>query len=195
VNNEEKKKLEDTLNTEVIPVTIADSNLIGVLSKGVGNRFAVASSTNQRELKQLEEIGLKIHKMKEISAVGNLLEVQEKGGIASPLIPKKEKEALEEFFGTELQSRMTAHSELAGACLITTKKGFLVNPNSEPEEMEKIEEIFKVPGMRTTANYGDIFIGNSILANNYGIVAGELTSGPELSRIDEGLHPEIITDR
>ncbi|MEK6902504.1 MAG: hypothetical protein AABX02_02875, partial [archaeon] len=63
---------------------------------------------------------------------------------------------------------------------------------TEPHEMEQLEAIFKVPGMTTTANYGDAFIGNSVLVNKHGGVVGERTSGPELARIDEGLHPGLL---
>jgi len=45
---------------------------------------------------------------------------------------------------------------------------------------------FKVKGIPATANYGDRFIANSVIANSKGTATGANTSGPEMARIDEG---------
>ncbi len=183
------KKLEDTLNVKAIATTIADTHLLGVLGKGLGKKIAVASTVSDEEVHFLEKHGIQVHVMDEITAIGNLLCIQKNGGIISPLIPEMERKKLSTFFGVTMHAMAVAKSELAGSCILATEKGFLAHPRTEPEEMEALDAIFKVPGMTTTANYGDPFPGNSVLANSYGIMVGEKTSGPELARIDEGLHP------
>jgi translation initiation factor 6 len=183
------KKLEDTLNVKAIVTTIADTHLLGVLGKGLGKKIVVASTISKEEIQTLEKHGIHVHVMDDITAIGNLLCVQKNGGIISPLIPDAERKKIEKFLGIPLHVASVSKSELAGSCVLATEKGFLAHPKAEPEEMEMLESIFKVPGMRTTANYGDPFPGNSIIANTYGCVVGERTSGPELARIDEGLHP------
>lgn len=191
LDKKETKRIEETMSVEVIPTTLADSHLVGAMARGLGKKFAVAHTINGDEKKELESLGLQLHVMKEITAIGNLLCLQKNGGIISPLITMNEAQRLEQFFGIALHSKMVAKSELAGACVLATEKGFLAHPKTEPAEMEALEAIFKVPGMTTTANYGDAFVGNSILANAHGILVGERTSGPELARIDEGLHPGL----
>ncbi len=183
--------MEETLNVETISTTIANSHLTGVLARGYEKSFAVANHTNDHELDYLKSQGLKIHVMNEISAIGNLLCMQKNAGIISPNISETEKKSLEKFFGITLHSMLVARSELAGSSLIATEKGFLANPRTTPTEMEQLESLFNAKGMTTTANYGDAFIGNSILANMHGIIVGEKTSGPEMARIDEGLHPGL----
>lgn len=188
------KKLEDTLNVKAIVTTIADTHLLGVLGKGLGKKIIVASTISPEEVHVLEKHGIHVHVMDEITAVGNLLCIQKNGGIISPLIPDVERKKIEKFLGIPLHVMSVSKSELAGSCVIATEKGFLAHPKTMPEEMEALEAIFKVPGMTTTANYGDPFPGNSVLANTYGIMVGEKTSGPELARIDEGLHPLSPTE-
>lgn len=183
------KKLEDTLNVKAIATTIADTHLLGVLAKGLGKKLIVASTISNEEKHHLEKNGIHVHVMDEITAIGNLLCIQKNGGIISPLIPDVERRKLEKFLGIKLHVMSVAKSELAGSCVLATEKGFLAHPRTEPTEMETLDTIFHVRGMTTTANYGDPFPGNSILANSYGIMVGERTSGPELARIDEGLHP------
>ncbi len=191
IQTKELKKIEEALNVEAIPLTIAASHLVGALSKGHGKKFVVASTISSNEKEKMEKQGIHTHTMKEITAIGNLLCLQKNAGIISPLVPSQEKQKIEKFFGIKLHTQLIAKSELPGSCLIATEKGFLAHPKAEPNEMETIENLFKVSGMRTTANYGDAFIGNSILANNHGAIVGERTSGPELARIDEGLHPGL----
>lgn len=187
----EAKKIGETLGVETLALTIANSHLLGVLARGFDDKFAVANHINENELDFLHESGIKTHVMKDISAIGNLLCMQKHAGIISPNIHEMEIKALEQFFGIPMHPLLVARSELAGSSIIATEKGFLANPRTAPHEMEHLESLFKVPGMTTTANYGDAFIGNSILANKHGVIVGERTSGPELSRIDEGLHPGL----
>jgi translation initiation factor 6 len=191
INPKENKQIADTLGVETYALTIANSHLIGVLARGYGKKFAVANHITDHELESLHAQGIDVHVMREISAIGNLLCMQKNAGIISPNIHEVERDALEKFFRIPLHPLLVARSELAGSSVIATEKGFLANPRTAPHEMEHMESLFKVPGMTTTANYGDAFIGNSILANAHGVVVGERTSGPELSRIDEGLHPGL----
>ncbi len=187
----EIKKIEDTLNVKTIPTTIADTHLLGVLGKGLGKKLLAASTITKEEITHLEKNGIHVHVMNEITAIGNLVCIQKNGGIISPLIPEKERISIEKFLGITLHVMSIASSELAGSCVLATEKGFLAHPRTTPEEMEALDRIFHAAGITTTANYGDPFPGNSVIANTYGIVVGERTSGPELARIDEGLHPGL----
>lgn len=194
IDKKEAKRIEETLNVETIQTTIANSHLIGALSRGLKKKFAVAHTIDKLEKEHLEKIGIKIHQTRNITAIGNLLAMHANGGIASPLIHPLEVQALEEFFNVKIHTKTIASSEIVGSSILATDKGFLAHPRTEPNDMEWLESVFRVPGMTTTANYGDPFIANSILANAHGAIVGERTSGPELSRIDEGLHPGLLNE-
>ncbi len=191
IDQKENKRIGETLNVDVIPTSIGNSFLNGVLSRGLGNKFCVASDIQDNEIDHLKSNGIHIHVLKEISAVGNLLCMQKNAGIISPTISLDEKKDLEEFFGIPLHAMLIGKSELAGSSLVATEKGFLANPRASVEQLEMLEKLFRVAGMTTTANYGDPYVGNSVLANAFGTMVGERTSGPELARIDEGLHPGL----
>ncbi|MDP2665952.1 MAG: translation initiation factor IF-6 [Candidatus Diapherotrites archaeon] len=192
VEQKESKRIAETLGVETLPTRLADSPLIGVLSRGYGKKFTLANCTQEEEVDALRAMGIDTLVLRDTSAVGNLVHVNRHAGLISHLIPEKDRVAIEAFFGKVLHRSTIAKSDLAGACLVGNERGYLVHPKAEAAEMQKIEDWLKIPGMRTTANYGDPFIGNSILANKHGIMVGELTSGPELARIDEGLNPGLI---
>jgi translation initiation factor 6 len=72
-----------------------------------------------------------------------------------------------------------------GALAVVTNNGMLAKTSVTDEELASLEGIFKVKGAVGTANMGVPFVGLCMLANKHGFVAGELTSGYELNRIDE----------
>ncbi|MFH1588032.1 MAG: translation initiation factor IF-6 [Candidatus Diapherotrites archaeon] len=190
-NTAEKKELKE-LNKmcgELVPATIASSSLIGVFSKSLDEKILVTHLIEKNEKKNLEKAGMEVKEI-DLTAIGNLIALNENGGIASPLISKKQVKEAEDFFGVKFTVTKIGGSDLTGSCICVTNKGFIIHPNIAEKEFSLLEKIFKVKGAPTTANYGDKFVGNSVLANTKGIIAGMLTTGPELARIDEGLNGE-----
>jgi len=66
-------------------------------------------------------------------------------------------------------------------------RAFLVNPNASKDEVKRIEVALMVKGGSSTANTGDVFVRNSVLANKRGIILGESTTPYEINRIEEAL--------
>ncbi len=190
VHPKELKMIETQLEAKTIKASLGNSSLIGVLSKGIGNRLAVSSISEDSEIKALEKEGIEVLRVGGFTSTGNLIALNEKGGIASPLFSEKERETLEGFFGVKLEAMRVAESELCGACVTVTNKGFICHPNVSEEGFSRLEKLFGARGMPSTANYGDLFVGNSVIANSKGVIAGSITSGIELSKIDEGMRGE-----
>jgi translation initiation factor 6 len=183
---EEIKNWEDIFQVEIIPTSIAGSALLGVLCRGNSQGFLLPSITEERELKTLEEQGIKVKQIN-ITAIGNLLTFNDAQGLASELIGEKMVKEIEKFLKIKLTRKNLAEVEITGSSLLVTNKGFIVNPNVSEEEFTLIKKTFGLEGSATTANYGDPFVSNNVLANSSGVVAGINTSGPEMVRIDEAL--------
>lgn len=183
----EVKKTEEFFGIEVIQTSIAGSSLIGSLVKGNSKGFIVPEITEEKERKFLEEQGIKVKKVDGLSALGNLIGLNDFGGIVSPLIRKNAFEEIKGFFGIKLKQMKIANSEVVGSCIITTNKGFVVHPEIKESELKEITSILNVQGSASTANYGDPFVANDILANSKGVLIGEYTSNAEMLMIDEGL--------
>jgi translation initiation factor 6 len=125
--------------------------------------------------------------MNGVNALGNLIALNDFGGISSPLLSEKMVKELNRFFSLEFIRNEIAKTDVVGSCIVVTNKGFLVNPNTSKKEFELLKKTFKVEGQLGTANYGDPFVANDVLANSKGALVGEQTSGHELIRVDEGL--------
>lgn len=189
-HSKETKDFEALLGTEIIRAKIADSSLIGVLATGNSNGFVVGEIATEKEIKFLEGLGLRIKKLSGITAIGNLLKANDSKGICSPAINKKSQEQIAEFLKIELKEKKIAGSDLVGSSLVATNNGFVMNPNASEKEFHETKKFFGFEGALSTANYGDAFVGNSIVANTKAAIAGIYTTGPELMRIDDGLSGE-----
>lgn len=179
------KAIEETLDVKVVKTNIYGSALLAVFSKMNNKNIFVPSFISPKELEVIEkEISVKIIPTEH--ALGNMIEVNDNGAIISKTINKKVAEEIKKTGLTVAQMNI-AKTDIIGSCIVATSRGFLVNPNISREDALVLEETFKVKGGSSTANTGDMFVRNSILANSKGIVMGENTSPHEINRIEEAL--------
>jgi len=184
----ENKNLESLLGIEIIQTKLAESSLLGILAAGNSNGFVAGEIATDHEIKELEKKGIRIKKISGISAIGNLMEANDSRGMCSEAIKPKTRKEIEGFLKIELKTGKIAGTDLIGSCVVATNKGFVINPNATEKEISEAKKAFELEGKATTANYGDVFLGNSIAANTKAAIAGENTSGTELMRIEEGLN-------
>ena len=190
IERQEAEKLAEFFGVEAIQASIAGTNLLGVLSTANANGVAISGVADEREIAELKGLGLKVAVVNNIAAVGNLVRANDKGGVCAKIFSKESKSTMEKVLGVELRQMEIAGTDLVGSCVVATNRGFLVNPNVSKENFAELKKIFGVDGATTTANYGDVCVGNSVLANGMAAMVGEQTSGFELMRIDEGLRGE-----
>jgi translation initiation factor 6 len=74
-----------------------------------------------------------------------------------------------------------------GAAAVVTNKGGLFHPKIDDQELKELEDLFGVPIVKGTANYGTPLIGACLIGNSKGAITGDSTTGIELGRIEEGL--------
>ncbi len=187
VSKKEEKRLFDVFGTEVVRASIANSSLLGVLSAGNASGLVVGSIMEMEEENQLLDAGIRVKKIGNITAVGNLLTVNDSKGICSKVFSDRQKKEIERFLGVRLMQSTVAGSDVVGASVVATNKGFVLNKMASNEEARRIERHFGIPGAKATANAGDVFVGNSVIANSFAALAGLATTGFELARLDEGL--------
>jgi len=184
------KKVEEILDVKAVKATIYGSALLAVFSK-INNKYAyLPSFASAKEIEAIEkEIKVKI--IPTDNALGNLIELNDNGAIISRSVQKKAVDEIKKTGLNVLQTNL-ARTEVVGSCLVATNRGFLVNPNIDKEEAIKVSEVLGVKGGSSTANTGDYFVRNSIIANKKGIIMGENTTPFEINRIEEALEGEQI---
>ncbi|HIH22014.1 MAG: translation initiation factor IF-6 [Candidatus Diapherotrites archaeon] len=181
------EKIEEALEAEAIKASIASTSLLGVLAKANKHGIIIPEIAEREEVQELEEKGIKAKVIKGNLALGNLIALNDSKAVLSPLISKKQQGEIEKFLKVECMQAKIGSSELAGSSMVLTNNGFLINNNASKQEFEKIKAFLGVEGKGTTANYGDSFVGNSVIANTKAVIVGSLTTNIELLRIKEGL--------
>lgn len=188
--SKEKKTLSDILNVELVACSLTNSPLIGVLAIGNQNGFVVPSIVENQEINELRETGIAVSRVPGVDALGNLVAVNDTAGICSPHLDGNVVKQIENALKISLVRTTVANSDLAGSATVITPRGFVCNPNVSKTELAKIKQALQRTGNPTSANFGDAFPGNSVIANSNGALAGEHSTPHEMLAIDEALSGE-----
>jgi translation initiation factor 6 len=179
------KEIEKTLNVKTIKTTIYDSSLLAIFGKMNNKQIFLPAQTNPKEIETIEK-EIKVKLLDTETALGNLIAVNDFGAIISKTLNTEITQEIEKT-GLIITHTNIAKTDVVGSSILATSKGFVMNPNSSEDEVKKVQQTLNVKGGFSTANTGDVFISNSVIANAHGAITGDLTTGHELNRIDEAL--------
>ncbi len=180
-----EKKIRETLDVKLIKASIYDSALLAIFAKMNNRVLVLPKSIAKKELEVFEK-EIKVKLLSTEQAIGNLLELNDHGALVSKSVTEKVIKELESL-KLSVKPCNIAGIETTGSSTLATSKGFVMNQNASKEDAGLAKKVFKVEGGFGTANTGDVYLRNSIIANAKGIVAGDLTTGFELNRIEEAL--------
>ena len=179
--------IKDTLNVDVFKTTINGSPLIGTLlvmnSKGV----IVTNFADDKDVKFLFDRMNVLFIEDKINAVGNDILANDKSAMIHVDFNSSVIKLIEDALDVEVVKGTIGGIKTVGSAAVVTNKGMLVHPETGEEEIEYLKGLFGVPVYITTANYGSLYLGGSIVANSHGAVVGEKTSTVEIDRIENGL--------
>ncbi len=181
------RNANEVLGVNLLETTISFSRATGIFLAMNSNGIAIPHIAEDSELSKLKKLGLNVCIIKTTeTALGNLILVNDKGCVMSATLSKFKKE-LEDCFGCEVLTGTLAGLDLVGSCAVATNKGLLAHRDCTEQELNHMESVLKVKGDIGTANFGSPFVGAFILANSKGFLVSDLTTGPEIARIDEAL--------
>lgn len=188
---EKFEKYAGTFGTEIVRVSLGDSDLIGVFSAANNNGIVVSAVTTDEELAELKRLvgsGMAVGRLEsKFTAVGNNIAVNDNGAIVNPRMPDGDIKIIADVLGVEVVKASVAGYATAGAALLAANAGFIAHPGASEEELGRISDILKVRGGIGTANGGVPFVPLAVIANRRGFLSGELTTGYELHRLAECL--------
>jgi translation initiation factor 6 len=178
-------EIKETLDVKIVKTSIYGSSLLSVFGKMNNKHIFLPAQTTPEEIEEIEkEIEVKLIDTE--MALGNLIAVNDNGAIVSKTLGDNVVKELQDT-GLEVAHTNIAKADVVGSSIVATSKGFVMNPNASEEEVKKVQETLNVKGGFSTANTGDVFIRNSVIANSKGAITGDLTTGHELNHIDEAL--------
>jgi len=181
------KKLKSVFDEPLYPITINNSNLIGVYTASNKYGIIVPNIMKEEEIDKLKtNIGgsARIGVLNSIdNAFGNLILCNDKGAIISSLLKKNRKE-IEDILNVEVVVYEFADSYLPGSISLANNNGCVVHPLTKDDEIEQIKSILKVNETDvSTINRGIPYLSAGAIVNDHSGVFGQASTGPEMMRL------------
>jgi translation initiation factor 6 len=176
------------LGVPVIRANVSKSPLLGILLAGNSRCILCSELFEVVTPASFADFEIRVEYLpSRLTALGNLVLSNDYGAIVSPDLPA----SLVERIGAELEVPAERGSiagyTTVGAVGIATNRGVVLHPGVSKEEVEFVEQILKVPVDVGTACGGVGFLGLCVIANSKGALAGSMTTGPELGRLESSL--------
>jgi translation initiation factor 6 len=176
------KTLASYLKAEAVFASVANTRVLGTMMVLNNSGILLPSLCSQWEvdhIKKATKLSVGILDTKH-NALGNLIAVNDKGGIVSPKIPSEAIKTIKDILGIEVIQKKVAGYHQAGVMVCANNIGGIIHPETDEEDIKAISDILKVKLEPATINGGIPYISSGILANNKAVVVGNLTNGPEI---------------
>jgi translation initiation factor 6 len=188
--NSQLIKFKKIFEVPFFPLTINNSNLIGVYT--ISNKYGIVvpNIIKDEEFNLLKENLNQLNKSPDIgilnsidNAFGNLILCNDKGAIISSLL-KDYKNQIEDILNVETVLYEFADNHLPGSISLANNKGCLVHPLSTDEEIEFITTLLKVDEVDvSTVNRGVPYLSSGAIVNDKSGIFGLDCTGPEMIRL------------
>lgn len=185
VEDETAQKISEGLDAPVEKLLIDNSSLVGTFVALNSNGIVVSRLGEGQDFSDLIN-GRNILVLKDkVNAIGNDVIVNDHAAMIHKAFTASSQKKIEDALGVEVVKGTIGGIKTVGSAAVITGKGMLVTPEATEEEMRSLSDLFKVPVKEGTANFGNMYVGSSILANSKGVFVGRETTPIELGRIDD----------
>ncbi len=137
------KNLSEFLQTDYVFTSVANTRLLGPLMVVNNKGMLLPRNCLEEELSHLKKsTGLNVDILEtKHNAIGNLICVNDKGGIMSPMIPNEFVKKIEDVLGIEVLQKRIAGYHQAGAMVVATSNGGIIHPDTEEDDIKKFSII------------------------------------------------------
>ncbi|NHJ19964.1 MAG: hypothetical protein EAX91_03385 [Candidatus Lokiarchaeota archaeon] len=184
------EKIKSVFEVPFYPISINNSNLIGVYTASNKYGTIVPYITREEEIQRLKNYSNEINSGYQIgilesldNAFGNLILCNDKGAIISTLL-QDYKDQIENTLCVETVIYEFVNNYLPGSISLTNNNGCLVHPLTTDEEIDIISDILKVKETDvSTVNRGIPYLSSGAIVNDQSGIFGYECTGPEMMRL------------
>ena len=119
------EKLSEYLEVKPLEISVANARVLGILMVVNNHGIIIPSTCSEGEFNHIKgntDLNVEILDVKN-NALGNMMSVNDKGGIISPLIPKEELQKIQDVLDIEVMQFKIAGFQQVGAVMSTSEKG------------------------------------------------------------------------
>ena len=181
------ENLAHYLQTEYLMTPVANTRLLGVLMVLNNHGILLPGTSSPEEIANLQKCtDLNVKKLDtKHNALGNLICVNDKGGIVSPIVEKEFIKEIADVLDIEVVQKRVAGYHQVGAVMEANNLGGVIHPEADEEDIKNFSNVLGVNIEPATINGGIPFVSSGILANSNAVVVGNLTNGPEIMMLTQ----------
>jgi translation initiation factor 6 len=182
-------RISEWLRVKLIHTTIGGSILAGSLACANSHGILLPHFVRDEELQVIKstfEGNVTVMETKK-TAYGNLVLANDHGAIIDPRFRPPEVDVIRETLDVEAVPGEIARLPYVGSLAFATNKGVVVHPLLSDSEKEVLSDVLKVPVDVGTVNCGIPYVGTGLLGNRRAVIAGSMTTGPEMFIIENAL--------
>ena len=176
------ENLAHYLQTEYLMTPVANTRLLGILMVLNNHGILLPKTSSPEEIANLRkrtDLNVKMLDTKH-NALGNLICVNDKGGVISPIVEKEYIKEIEDVLDIEVIQKKVAGFHQVGAVMEANNLGGIIHPEADEEDIKNFSNVLGVNLEPATINGGIPFVSSGMLANSNAVVVGNLTNGPEI---------------
>ncbi len=188
----ERTILEENLGCRPVVASVDGSGLIGIYALANSRCIVLPQMADRSEVQHLKKSlpGVSVEILEtDLNALRNNVLANDRLAIINPEYSRAEAKKIGDLLGVEVIERHIGGFSTVGANNVLTNKGLALNNSATDDDIEFVKGLGIVYA-QTTANLGSMSLGLCTVANSNGIVAGDQTTGFELTRFSEGLDIE-----
>ncbi len=183
-----EEEIKGTLGVETVRTNISGTSLVGVFVAMNNKGVLLPKNVYGEEVRALEDRGFNVGVCQDkYTALGNLILVNSHGAAVSRGFGKRSLKLMEDVFDCEVEVVDLRDYKTLGSIGLVTDQGGVIHPMITDEEVEELESLLGVGIDAGTVNRGIGFLRTGAIANSKGVVVGEDTTGPEITRIQDAL--------
>ncbi len=170
------------LGVEYKNISVGNTRVIGALMIVNNHGLLLPQTAYPDEIELLEKTaGLNVEVLEtRHNALGNMMAVNDRGAIVSPLIERESLRKIEQALDVEVIQRRVAGYNQVGAVVRANSEGGIIHPETDGEDIKTFSNILGVNLEPATINGGVPFVASGALVNNKTAVVGSFTTGPEI---------------
>lgn len=183
------EEISTTLKVPLHQTTICGSVLLGIFIAGNSNGILVPHNAKEEEISFIEKnVGVPVFQYEgKKNALGNMILLNDSAALVGVGTDPELKSLVSKALNVDVYEGSIAGLHLPGVCAVINNKAMLCHPQTTEDEAKKLEEIFNIPVNISTVNCGYPYLRVGMLANSYGVVVGDATTGPEMAHIEASL--------
>ncbi len=178
---------EDILKVEVFKTTLGGSTLIGSLMVMNSKGAVVTNFADEKDVEFLMDRMNVLFVEDKINAIGNDILANDKAALVHVDFDRETVGYIEDALDVEVVKGAIGGIKTVGSAAVVTNRGMVVHPQVEEKEIEFLKNLFGVPVYVSTVNYGSLYVGAGLVANDNGAIVGEASTNVEVDRIMNAL--------